>query len=374
MVGMIGKARPITEPAAKKQAGGVMSGIRNTLFKAGLGTLYFTGAHRALRPVFGGLGAILMLHHVRPAQGGEFAPNSLLEVTPGFLEGVVERVRANGFDIIGMDEVPERIRAGADARPFVAFTFDDGYRDNAEFAYPILKRHGVPFTIYLPTAFLDHEGELWWLVLEKTIQTQRTVVASIGGRAVHFDCSTAALKNEAWREIYWWLRSLPETELRAYVRDLAARHGLDFRDICRALCMTWDEVRALGADPLVTYGAHTVSHIMLAKYPAETVREEMQVSKERIERELGRTMTHFAYPVGDPTSAGAREFEMARELGFVTGVTTRPGVIYGEHADHLLALPRLSLNGHFQSLHYLDALLSGAPFAFFNRFRKVNAA
>jgi peptidoglycan/xylan/chitin deacetylase (PgdA/CDA1 family) len=351
-----------------------MSGLRTTLFKAGLGTLYFTGAHRMLRPVFGGLGAILMLHHVRPAQGAEFAPNSLLEVTPGFLESVVERVRAQGFDIVAMDEVPERIRAGDEARPFVAFTFDDGYRDNAEFAWPILKRHGVPFTIYLPASFMDHEGELWWLVLEKTIQTQRTVVASIGGRTVHFDCSTAALKNEAWREIYWWLRSLPETDLRAYVRDLAARHGLDFRDICRSLCMTWDEVRALGQDPLVTYGAHTVNHVMLAKYPAETVRHEMLGSKERLERELGRTMAHFAYPVGDPTSAGMREFDMARELGFVTAVTTRPGVIHAEHADHLTALPRVSLNGHFQSLHYLDALLSGAPFAFFNRFRKVNAA
>jgi len=349
-------------------------GIKRDVIDLGFRMFGATGLHRLAARYTQGLGAILMLHHVRPAQGAEFAPNSLLEVTPGFLESVVERVRAQGFDIVAMDEVPARIRAGDEARPFVAFTFDDGYRDNAEFAYPILRRHGVPFTIYLPTSFIDHEGELWWLVLEKTIQTQRTVVASIGGRTVHFDCSTAALKNEAWREIYWWLRSLPETELRAYVRDLAARHGLDFRDICRSLCMTWDEVRALGQDPLVTYGAHTVNHVMLAKYPEDVVRAEIQGSKERLERELGRPMLHFAYPVGDPTSAGAREFDMARDLGFATAVTTRPGVIHAEHAAHLTALPRVSLNGHFQSLHYFDALLSGAPFAFFNRFRKVNAA
>lgn len=351
-----------------------MSGLRMTVFKAGLEALYLTSAHRLMRPYVGGVGAILMLHHVRPARQQDFAPNALLEVTPDYLEAVVARVRANGFDIVSLDEAHDRLEAGSDGRPFVTFTFDDGYRDNAEYAYPVLKKHGVPFTIYLPTSFMDHEGELWWLVLEHTVRTQRAVTASIAGRTVHFDCSTAALKREAFGEIYWWLRSLPETELRAYVRDLAARHGIDFRDICRDLCMTWDEVRALGTDPLVTYGAHTVDHLMLAKFPEETVRREMTVSRERIEAELGRKIEHFAYPVGDPTSAGPREFTLARELGFKTAVTTRPGLLFPEHREHLTALPRVSLNGHFQSLRYVDVLLSGAAFAVFNRFRRVNAA
>ncbi len=68
-----------------------MSGLRMNVFKAGLEALYLTGAHRMLRPFVGGVGAILMLHHVRPAERREFAPNSLLEVTPEFLDGVVAR-------------------------------------------------------------------------------------------------------------------------------------------------------------------------------------------------------------------------------------------------------------------------------------------
>lgn len=352
-----------------------MRGLKTSVYKAGLETLWLTGAHRALRPVFGGVGAILMLHHVRPAAPREFGPNALLEVTPEFLESVVERVRARGFETVSLDEARRRLIEGSpEDRPFVAFTFDDGYRDNAEFAWPILKRLGVPFAVYLPTAFIDQEGELWWLVLEDTIRTQRSVTAQIAGRFVHFDCSTPALKREAWREIYWWLRSLPETDLRAYVRELAFRHGLDFRDTCRRLCMTWDEVRALAADPLVTIGAHTINHYMLAKFDCDTARAEMLGSKQRIEKEIGREVAHFAYPVGDPTSAGPREFALAAECGFRTAVTTRPGLVYGEHRDHLTALPRVSLNGEYQSLRYLDVLLSGAPFAFFNRFRRVNAA
>lgn len=73
-------------------------------------------------------------------------------------------------------------------------------------------------------------------------------------------------------------------------------------------------------------------------------------------------MRHFAYPHGDVTAAGEREFETAREIGFNSAVTTRPGLVDNHHADQLTALPRVSLNGCFQSLRQLDVLISGVPF------------
>ncbi|MCZ0735457.1 polysaccharide deacetylase family protein [Phreatobacter sp. AB_2022a] len=351
-----------------------MSGIRMSVYRAGLEALYFSGAHRALRPVVGGAGAILMLHHVRPAEPREFAPNALLEVTPDFLEQVIERVRASGFEIIALDAVPGRLAAGGAAQPFVAITFDDGYRDNLVHAYPVLKRHGVPFAIYLPTAYMEGRGELWWLLLEEAIRRRDSVTLSMRGRDIRFDCTGAAAKTAAYQQIYWWLRALTEAELRAVVRALAAEAGLGPHWGCAELCMSWNEVAELGRDPLVTFGAHSVHHYMLAKWPVETARAEMVHSKALIEARLGRPVDHFAYPVGDPTSAGQREFTLAREAGFATAVTTRPGLLYAEHGAHLTALPRVSLNGHFQSLRYLDVLLSGAAFALFNGFRKVNAA
>jgi peptidoglycan/xylan/chitin deacetylase (PgdA/CDA1 family) len=82
----------------------------------------------------------------------------------------------------------------------------------------------------------------------------------------------------------------------------------------------------------------------------------------------------LAYPVGDPTSAGPREFRIAAELGFKTAVTTRPGVIFQEHRRHLTALPRISLNGEHQQMRYVRVLLSGAATAMWNGFQRVNAA
>jgi peptidoglycan/xylan/chitin deacetylase (PgdA/CDA1 family) len=157
------------------------------------------------------------------------------------------------------------------------------------------------------------------------------------------------------------------------VGTIAASAGLEAAAICRELCMGWDELARIARHPLMTIGAHTVEHVMLATWPKERARREMAESRDAIEARLGVRPRHFCYPVGDPTSAGTREFELAAELGFETAVTTRPGVLHPEHTGHLTALPRVSLNGAFQKARYVDVFLSGAPFVLWNGFRKVAA-
>jgi len=78
---------------------------------------------------------------------------------------------------------------------------------------------------------------------------------------------------------------------------------------------------------------------------------------------LGKWPKHLAYPVGNPTSAGPREFRMAAELGFKTALTTRPDVPFKAHRDHLTAPPRISVNGEFQRQRYLKVLMSGVATA-----------
>jgi peptidoglycan/xylan/chitin deacetylase (PgdA/CDA1 family) len=141
------------------------------------------------------------------------------------------------------------------------------------------------------------------------------------------------------------------------------------------LCMGWEEIAQLAADPLVTIGAHTVNHVMLKKISTEsTARSEMEMSREVIETALGVRPLHLSYPVGDPTSAGQREFRIAGEFGFKTAVTTRPDVLFKAHREHLTALPRISVNGEFQQQRYLKVLISGAATAMWNGFRRVDAA
>ena len=352
-----------------------MAGFKKAVVKTALETLYFSGAHVVLRPWLGGVGAILMLHHVRPPRADEFQPNRLLEIAPAYLERVLERLRRTRVDIISLDEARRRLTEGDFGRRFVCLTFDDGYRDNLNFAFPILKKYDAPFTLYIPTSFPDRFGDLWWLTLERVIARNSRVAIAMDGKERGYDCETAEEKYALFDHIYWWLRSLDhEDDMRRAVRDLGARYGIDAGEFCAELCMGWDELASLASDPLTTIGAHTVNHVMLKKMSDEAARTEMRMSAATIEAALGTKPKHFAYPIGDRTSAGARDFAIAEELGFATAVTTRPGVLFPEHRDHLMALPRLSLNGEYQRLRYTMVLMSGAATGLRNRLRRVDAA
>ncbi|MEJ0014014.1 MAG: polysaccharide deacetylase family protein [Bauldia sp.] len=348
---------------------------RKSVFRAGLDTLYFSGAHRVARQFLAGEGAILTFHRVRPARADPFQPNGSLEITPQFLDEVLTSLRAEGIEIVTLDEVHRRLMAGERTRRFVALTFDDGFRDNLEFAWPVLKRHQAPFTIYVPSDFAEGRGELWWIVLEMAIAQHDQIEVTLDGAEHVFDCPTAETKQATFEAIYRHLRTREtEAELRQVCRELAFGYGIDIGKLCRETCMGWDELAFLANDPLVTIGAHTVMHPILMKLSAEAARAEMLDGARAIAANLGKMPAHFAYPVGGTDAAGPREFAMAAGAGFKTAVTTRPGVLFHDHARYLTALPRISVNGAFQRMRYLDVLLSGAPSALINRFRRVAAA
>ncbi len=335
--------------------------MKHLVFRTGLAILGKTGAAAAMAQRTRGLGAVLMFHHVRPSKPKAFDPHRILEITPEFLDCVLGHIRNRGYDIIPIDEMAERIRNPQSGRPFVVLTFDDGYRDNAEFALPVLRRHAAPFTVFATTGFADGGAPLWWLDLED---------AAARGLPGPDGSKTIGSPAKIFKSIYADLR--PKANLQQEIARFSAAADIDGPARTRRLCLHWDDLRALAADPLCTLGTHTLTHPLLGTQDEQTARREMAQSKAILEDKLQLPVRHIAYPVGDALAAGAREFALAKELGFETGVTTRPGVIFPEHDAHLHALPRLSVNGLYQSVSAFDVLLSGSAFWLFNRGRKLN--
>ncbi len=134
---------------------------------------------------------------------------------------------------------------GRDKRPFAAFTLDDGYKDNREFAFPVFKKFNVPFTIYVPTDFAEGRGDLWWLTLEESLRRSQSATLEMNGTRRTFHLATAAEKDTAFNSIYWWLRQMPEDRARAVTHRLAREAGFDHTEICSRLVMRLGRTQGL---------------------------------------------------------------------------------------------------------------------------------
>lgn len=346
----------------------------STLLKLTFEALHRSGAAHMLRPWSQGLGVIFCMHSVQPEKPSAdgFAPNAGLTSTPAFLDAALTMLRHAGYEFLSMDDALLRIRQGRSKKPFAVFTLDDGYRDNLLHAMPVFVRHDCPFLVYAAPGFIDATSEMWWLALEEMINRHRGSLEA-AGISVELDGGAAA-KWQAWRQLAPRVQALPEHEQRAWVRDAATRHGIDLAQMCRDLIMDWDELRRMARHPLATIGAHTLNHFAVAKLSAAEARHEIVSSGERLSRELGVPVRHFAFPYGNLGHAGPRDFGICREAGYASAVTTRMGAVYPDHAAHCHALPRVMVSSKYAQPRWLKVLASGLPGRMSNLGRRLNVA
>jgi peptidoglycan/xylan/chitin deacetylase (PgdA/CDA1 family) len=349
-----------------------MAGIKSQVFRFGLSALWYSGAARVLAPWTAGRGAILMLHRVQPAPVLEqFAPNAALSITPGYLDALLRGFRRDAVDIVGLDEALRRLAAPAGARRFVCFTFDDGYRDNLEHALPVFRRHGAPFTVYVTTGFVDRTLSPWWCVLERIIADHSRIRWLRPDGELSLSTGALVEKERAFAALAEWFLTLPVAQVRAQIEQLAVDHDVDALAVAEREICSWEMLRELRAAG-VELGCHTVHHAVLARESAADARQELLVARARLEAELATPVVHLAYPYGKRDHAGAREFALARELGFATATTTRKGALFDAHGVHPHALPRVELTPSFaSSTRYARTILSGLPLIAWNRGRRV---
>lgn len=352
-----------------------MPDTRTQMLRTGLDMLWASGLYRGFKRSWQGRGVIFTLHHIRPAPVSapeeKFHPNRILEISPDFLAASIDQIRKAGLEIVSLEEAIRRL-ANPNRKPFAAFTIDDGYRDNIDHALPVFENRDCPFTVFVTAKIVEGTCELWWLALERLIAGRDQIECNLDGKAHSFDISGVSGKHKAYAEIYKQCRAMNQQSQRQFIRDLADKYLFDLDALCRQQAMTWEDVRRLHAHPLATIGAHTVNHYELSYLSESEVQAEMTESRAWIADETGAQPDFFCYPYGGPEAAGTREFRIAEQAGFAAAVTTRKGMLFDGHKDHLMALPRVSLNGDYQDAKYLDLYLSGAPFALWNKFQRLN--
>lgn len=291
-----------------------------------------------------GMATVFMLHRVYPFESSKLLPNENLKVSPDYLEKFILGAKSKGYSFISLDTLHNALLNNEKMSKAIVLTLDDGYLDNFTYAYPIFKKHEIPFAIYVTTSFPDKTAILWWYTLEDIVIQNDSITLNDGSS---FECKTQEQKIDTFRAIRQKIIHLPKESFVDSIQALFKHNIVDWKSKVTELAMTWEQIKEISNDSLATIGAHTINHFALADLSKDQLIHEVIGSKEIIESRINKPVEHFCYPFGGPKEVGEKEFAIVDELGFKTTTTTRNGSIFPEHKNHLAALPRVMLTNGF---------------------------
>jgi peptidoglycan/xylan/chitin deacetylase (PgdA/CDA1 family) len=239
------------------------------------------------------------------------------------------------FRIITMDECVRAAENGFPATdgPMAMITFDDGYRDNYELAFPVLKECGIPAAFFVPTGYLAQPIVPWWdriaYVLKKTAKDQLSLSYP---SPMHVELRSVP-RGAAIDQVLRIYKSAPELNDIRFFQELESQAAVevDERALGRDLFMNWDQLRELSGAGM-TIGAHTVNHPILARLTESEQRYELAESKHQLEHELKQPVDAVAYPVGGKSAFADMTKRIAGELGYRLGFSFYGGINWpGDH-------------------------------------------
>ncbi len=294
---------------------------------------------RKKRQADGAIGLVFMLHHITEKDSKLIPTNEDLKVSPEFLEKIILKYKAKGFEFISLDQLNKIIKSDViPERPFVAFTIDDGYLDNYTKALPVFERQQIPFAIFVATDFIDKKAILWWDSIEELIMSHSSVVTSGGKR---YSCESYQERWNTFRYLRERILNLDPNNLEYELKKMFSNYEIDWYEPIRKKSMSWEQVISLANHPLCTIGGHTISHPSLSKLNMDEALHEICEGKKRIEQKISQPVSYFAYPYGTPNEVGDREFQLTEELGFNIAFCAHGGCITLDNKSKCYQLPRV---------------------------------
>jgi peptidoglycan/xylan/chitin deacetylase (PgdA/CDA1 family) len=222
---------------------------------------------------------------------------------------------AESYEVLPLADLETRRLSRQPPSSSVAITFDDGYADNYELALPILRKHGLPATVFITTGCMEGRRLLWtsrlgW-ILEHGVEPAEPVV--ICGR--RYELARREDRLRALSALKIELKELDQVEREELLAELAARMQVDgFSGLQREM-LTWEQLCEMERSGFLA-GGHTVNHPILSREPLPQLRLELRGCKEELEGRLRRRVELFAYPNGGPADYNLQVMQEARRAGF----------------------------------------------------------
>jgi peptidoglycan/xylan/chitin deacetylase (PgdA/CDA1 family) len=241
-------------------------------------------------------------------------------------------------NVVSLDQVADAVTHGR-ALPAraVAVTFDDGFSDTFELAFPLLQRHGIPATVFVSTEHVESDEPYWF-------ELAAHLMLRVPARAIAFEecpaglpaADDSAARRAAIVHVHQLLKRCPEPRRRRLLDEWRRRFAGHLEARALELCRPISRAQILQmAAAGIQFGSHTVSHPNLALAPDDLIDAELRQSREYLARLLGRPIRSLAYPFGTPDSYDERVKSAARASGYELAVSFRQGVNWTGTLDAL---------------------------------------
>jgi peptidoglycan/xylan/chitin deacetylase (PgdA/CDA1 family) len=262
--------------------------------------------------------AVLMYHRVLDPRDAPTHDPTVISATPAQFEEQVAFL-AGHAPLLSLDDLLAVRRGRTEAPPgAVAITFDDAYDDFAEHAWPVLRRHGVPVTLFVPTGFPDADRPFWWDHVHHALTTtaRRDRLETPFGL---LPLATDSDRAKTFRILRDRLKATPHQEATGVVDSVTRQLAVPPPG---GSVLSWDQLRSLAREG-VALAPHGRTHALLDQLPAEEARDEIRASLADLEREIGSAPRVFAYPAGGLTDGVV---ELVREERFEIAFETIRGL------------------------------------------------
>jgi peptidoglycan/xylan/chitin deacetylase (PgdA/CDA1 family) len=250
------------------------------------------------------------------------------------------------FRFVTLDELGERLERGAHLGGLAAVTFDDGYRDVYEHAFPLLKRKGIPAAVFVVTDLVGaeelHVHDRLTLLLTRAFRRWSDPPRALESLLAELGIPQAAVERldriagEPSLAVALLLRRLGRRDVELIMKALESQVGFDGTDATSMQSLTWEMLAEMQRGGF-TIGSHTKTHAWLTQESMVTVVDEVEGARREIEHHLAVPVTHFAYPDGRFTTRTAAAVATA---GYRFGYTT---CMHRDARHPLLTIPRRML-------------------------------